>query len=254
MRFSVPPGYRRSQAPRRPKLEPCLGVIDQILDQDVTLPRKQRHTAWRLFERRRDKYGFDDGYTIVKDYLREKRLHRQEMFVPLPHPPGPVTAVVPLDLMGLAALRPGDELRMDVGFIFGDALGANASARAYWHNNSYTGQRGQRHSQRKPSGTAILWHGACGVMQTIRIEPFRESTIRYCPNIRRGRRTTTKKMTIHKLPFLAFSLLVCGLTGCRPAAAVPIPYTKWKSSRVVEFAGSSDRCNRLIRRRAGPRV
>ena len=88
MQFSVPPGYRRSQAPRRPKLEPYLGVIDQILDQDGHSPRKQRHTAWRLFERLRDEYDFNGGYTIVKDYVREKRLHRQEMFVPLAHPPG----------------------------------------------------------------------------------------------------------------------------------------------------------------------
>lgn len=88
MQFSVPPGYRRSQAPRRPKLEPYLGVIDQILDEDTHSPRKQRHTAWRLFERLRDEYGFNGGYTIVKDYVRDKRFHRQEMFVPLAHPPG----------------------------------------------------------------------------------------------------------------------------------------------------------------------
>jgi len=49
-----------------------------------------------------------------------------------------VTAVVPLDLVGLQALRPGDALRVDAGYIFGDALGANAASRAYWHNNSFT--------------------------------------------------------------------------------------------------------------------
>ena len=29
--FSVPPGYRRSKPPGRPKLDPFLGIIDQIL-------------------------------------------------------------------------------------------------------------------------------------------------------------------------------------------------------------------------------
>ena len=29
--YSVPPGYRRQTSPRRPKLEPFTGVIDQIL-------------------------------------------------------------------------------------------------------------------------------------------------------------------------------------------------------------------------------
>ena len=88
MHFSLPPGYRRSRPPHRPKLEPYIGIIDQILDQDAHISKKQRHTAWRLFERLRDEYGYDGGYTIVKDYVREKRLKGQEMFVPLSHPPG----------------------------------------------------------------------------------------------------------------------------------------------------------------------
>ena len=50
--------------------------------------RKQRHTAKRIFERLRDEHGFTGGYTIVKDYVREHRRHRREMFVPLTHPPG----------------------------------------------------------------------------------------------------------------------------------------------------------------------
>ena len=86
--YSVPPGYRRQSSPRRPKLDPFTGVIDQILDDDHRVPKKQRHTAKRIFERLRDEYGFDGGYTIVKDYVREHRRRTREMFVPLSHPPG----------------------------------------------------------------------------------------------------------------------------------------------------------------------
>ena len=86
--YSVPPGYRRQDPPRRPKLEPFTGVIDAILEADRQVPRKQRHTAKRIFERLRDEYGFDGGYTTVKDYVREHRRRTQEMFVPLSHPPG----------------------------------------------------------------------------------------------------------------------------------------------------------------------
>ena len=50
--------------------------------------RKQRHTAKRIFERLRDEYGFDGQYTIVKDYVRERRRQTKEMFVPLSHPAG----------------------------------------------------------------------------------------------------------------------------------------------------------------------
>ena len=86
--YSVPPGYRRQISPRRPKLEPYTGVIDQILEKDHSVPKKQRHTAKRIFERLRDEYGFGGGYTTVKDYVREHRRQTREMFVPLSHAPG----------------------------------------------------------------------------------------------------------------------------------------------------------------------
>ena len=86
--FSLPPGYRRSVPSTRPKLDPYTAVIDRILEDDKTRPRKQRHTAKRILERLRDEHGFMGGYTIVKDYVRERRLRTQEMFVPLVHPPG----------------------------------------------------------------------------------------------------------------------------------------------------------------------
>ena len=85
---SVPPGCRRQNPPPRPKLEPFTGVIDHILEDDLRLPRKQRHTAKRMFERLRDQYGSDGGYTTVKEYVRERRRQTREMFVPLSHPPG----------------------------------------------------------------------------------------------------------------------------------------------------------------------
>ena len=86
--YSAPPGYRRQTSPRRPKLEPFTGVIDQILADDLRRPRKQRHTAQRIFQRLRDEHGFGGQYTIVKDYVREHRRRSQEMFAPLSHPPG----------------------------------------------------------------------------------------------------------------------------------------------------------------------
>jgi len=46
--FSVPPGYRRSRPPARPKLDPFTGIIDRILAADEGRPRKQRHTSKRM--------------------------------------------------------------------------------------------------------------------------------------------------------------------------------------------------------------
>ena len=92
LRHSEPPGYRRRQPPRRPKLDPFTAIIDRILEEDRTVHRKQRHTAKRIFERLRDEHGFSGGQTIVKDYVREARHRLREMFVPLVHPPGDAQA------------------------------------------------------------------------------------------------------------------------------------------------------------------
>ncbi|HET6467928.1 MAG TPA: IS21 family transposase [Geminicoccaceae bacterium] len=86
--FSVPPGYRRSGPPARPKLDGFTAIIDQILAADRTSPPKQRHTAKRLHERLRAEHGFSGGYKFVKDYVRAHRARAREVFVPLAHPPG----------------------------------------------------------------------------------------------------------------------------------------------------------------------
>ena len=79
--FSVPPGYRRTKPP-------VIAIIDGILTDDKVRPKKQQHTAKRIFERLRDEHGFTGGVTIVKDYVAGWRQRAQEMFVPLAHPPG----------------------------------------------------------------------------------------------------------------------------------------------------------------------
>jgi transposase len=88
LRFSVPPGYRRNKPPARPKLDPFTGIIDRILEEDGSRPKKQRHTSKRIFERLRDEHGFAGGMTIVKDYVFAARQRQREMFVPLAHEPG----------------------------------------------------------------------------------------------------------------------------------------------------------------------
>ena len=58
--YSAPPGYRRT------KPDGFSGIIDAILDADTNpdVPRKQRHTAHRIFERLQDEHVFTGGYTI----------------------------------------------------------------------------------------------------------------------------------------------------------------------------------------------
>ena len=43
-----PPGYERKRPIHRPTIGPVQPIIRQILDDDMTAPRKQRHTAHRI--------------------------------------------------------------------------------------------------------------------------------------------------------------------------------------------------------------
>ena len=84
----VPPERREAGPPRPSKLDRFRPVIEAMLDSDRQSHRKQRHTAWRMFERLRDEHGYDGGYTLVKDAVRELKLSRKEVFLPLVHDPG----------------------------------------------------------------------------------------------------------------------------------------------------------------------
>ena len=83
-----PPGYQRAKPPGRPLTAPVLPVIRQILDDDTKAPKKQRHTAKRIWERLKAEHDFQGGYTSVKDAVRELKVGRKEVFLPLSHPPG----------------------------------------------------------------------------------------------------------------------------------------------------------------------
>ena len=88
LEYSEPPGYRRCREAEKPKIGPHLGWVEEVLKADQGLPRKQRHTAKRLWRRLRDEKGFTGGYTIVKDAVRTLKAGHQERFVPLVHRPG----------------------------------------------------------------------------------------------------------------------------------------------------------------------
>src|ERR1035438_1141767 len=88
LQFSLPPGYARKKPIQRPKLGPWVGIIDQILVDDQSQPKKQRHTAKRIWDRLKAEHAFGGGYTVVKDYVRQGRPRHKEVFVPLAHPPG----------------------------------------------------------------------------------------------------------------------------------------------------------------------
>ena len=88
LEHSSPPGYRRKQIPHKPKLASHIDFIEEVIKQDKTAPRKQRHTARRIYNRLKEERGFEGGYTIVREYVAQARSNMREMFVPLCHEPG----------------------------------------------------------------------------------------------------------------------------------------------------------------------
>jgi transposase len=82
----TPPGYCRSK-PTYSKIDPYRQRIREILQQDRFVPKKQRHTAHRIWQILQAE-GFTGGYTIVKDAVRQIKKTGQEVFMPLVHPPG----------------------------------------------------------------------------------------------------------------------------------------------------------------------
>ncbi len=82
-----PPGYRLSKARPKPKIGPFLDRIADILDSDKQAPKKQRHTAKRIYERIKQE-GYEGKYTQVKEAVNRIKLHSREVFMPLIHRPG----------------------------------------------------------------------------------------------------------------------------------------------------------------------
>jgi transposase len=84
---SAPPGYRLQKDRLKPRVGPYLDRITQILEADKAMPKKQRHTAKRIYDRLQSG-GYTGGYTAVKDAVRQLKAVRREVFVPLVHRPG----------------------------------------------------------------------------------------------------------------------------------------------------------------------
>lgn len=83
-----PPGYQRKVPKSRPKIDPFVPIVHEILASDKHAHKKQRHTAKRIFDRLKEEHGYTGGYTTVKDVVRAWKATSKEVFLPLSHPPG----------------------------------------------------------------------------------------------------------------------------------------------------------------------
>src|SRR4051812_19441591 len=87
----VPPVKRAPVDRPAPKLGAYREVIEAWLVADEDAPRKQRHTARRVWQRLVAEHGAEVSERQVSRYVRARRLARGEVgeaFVPQLHPPG----------------------------------------------------------------------------------------------------------------------------------------------------------------------
>ena len=70
---AIPPARKTPQRVA-PRLEPFKAAIDAMLRGDLDAPKKQRHTARRIFARLVDEYGAVGlSYSTVRDHVRKRR-------------------------------------------------------------------------------------------------------------------------------------------------------------------------------------
>jgi len=86
---ALPPARKRPEGRAAPALGAFHALIDEWLIADLEAPRKQRHTARRVFQRLVEEHGADVGERTVRRYLHARRRELGEpgrSFVPQVHP------------------------------------------------------------------------------------------------------------------------------------------------------------------------
>lgn len=75
-----------------PVLGSYVDIIDAWLDEDRSAPRKQRHTATRIYARLKDEHGFSGSLRTVSEYVSKRRqtaeLEHAQHYQRLEFPPG----------------------------------------------------------------------------------------------------------------------------------------------------------------------
>ena len=81
-----PWGYKERKHQAFPVLGPYMGVIDRWLEGDRGQPKKQRHTARRIYNRLVEEYGFNGSESTVRRYVKMAKvklgLEEPKVFVP----------------------------------------------------------------------------------------------------------------------------------------------------------------------------
>jgi transposase len=123
------PPTRRIPDRTAPKLDRIRAVIDQMLTADLDAPRKQRHTAQRIFDRLVDEHQAVISYSTVRQYVKARRAE-----IAIEAGRAPMEAFVPQEH------APGAEAEVDFGDVWVDVAGVRTRCYMFAYRLSHSGK------------------------------------------------------------------------------------------------------------------
>lgn len=130
------PEPRKQAKPRSSKLDSFKQLIDEMLRADLDAPRKQRHTATRVFDRLVTEHNAQVTYFMVRQYVARRRPQIWEAAGR-----GPSTAFIP------QTHQPGEEAEVDFGEIWITLNGQPTKCYLFTFRLSYSGKAVHRVSR-----------------------------------------------------------------------------------------------------------
>lgn len=126
---SAEPPRRKPPVRDAPQLGQFKSIIDGMLREDLSAPRKQRHTAQRIHDRVVDEYGGKMSYSTVRQYVKKRRPEidaeagtaSADVFIPQEH-------------------APGAEAEVDFGEVWVDLAGVRTKCYIFAFRLSYSGK------------------------------------------------------------------------------------------------------------------
>ena len=223
----VPP-ERKAAVREAPVREAVAGWIDEMLAEDLDAPRKQRHTARRIFERLRDEHDAAVSYSYVCKYAGQRR---PEIGAERRAGAGSVAGFVP------QAKEPGAEAEVDFGDVDVCLAGQLVTCRLFAYRLSYSG-RGVHRAYASQAQEAFL-EGHVTAFEVTGGVPWRH--IRYdnlSPAVAKVLRGRNRKETSRWLSFRSwygFEAFYCepGLEGAHEKGGVEGDIGRFRRQHMV---------------------
>jgi transposase len=225
---SVPPAKRAPASRPAPRLGAYRAIVDAWLEGDRDAPRKQRHTARRIYRRLVDEHGADVAETTVRDYVRARKRAMGwpvgEVFVPQVH-------------------APGIEAEVDWGEAHVDLAGARTKVHLFFMRASFSGAAFCQASLVETQQAflelhveAFEWFG--GVFERIRFDNLTSAV----KQVLRGRRRveTDRFVALRSHYLFASEFTTPGLEGAHEKGGVEGEVGRFRRNHLVPVPAVAD--------------